>query len=273
MIVYKTTNLLNGKIYVGKDEGDRDHYLGSGYILRRAIEKYGKESFQKEVLEICASREILEEREKHWIKELNATDPKIGYNVAEGGTGGNTYFGKTEEEMRLIKEKISNSAKGRVFSEEHRRRLAEHARSRKGNKPCKFKGQKYEDFMDEGRANFIKEKLRTSNKGKKLSTETKQKISDATKGRMLGPMKDSHKENLKKSFMNRDRERKAKTLTRKIEKLDLLLSERVTFDNVDKSRRLYQHVRDSGVDMKKYEKIVEQFKKIEFYRRSNRKTK
>ena len=41
MIVYKTTNLINGKIYIGKDMKNNPNYLGSGTILRRAIKKYG----------------------------------------------------------------------------------------------------------------------------------------------------------------------------------------------------------------------------------------
>ncbi len=185
MIIYKTTNLINGKIYVGKDEGDRPNYLGSGYILKRAIEKYGKESFQKEVLEVCLFREILEEREKYWIKELNAIDPKIGYNVAEGGTGGNTYFGKTEEEMNEIKEKISKAGKGRIFSEEHRQRLAEHAHSRKGNKPCKFKGQRYEDYMSPDKITEIRKKIKDARAKQIMSEETKRKIGASSKGRIL----------------------------------------------------------------------------------------
>ena len=48
MIVYKTTNLINGKIYVGKYEGNRENYLGSGYILKKAIKKYGRENFKRE---------------------------------------------------------------------------------------------------------------------------------------------------------------------------------------------------------------------------------
>jgi group I intron endonuclease len=198
MVVYKTTNLLNGKIYVGKDESNSDWYLGSGFILKRAIEKYGKANFKKEILEYCDSRDLLEEREKYWIKELKATDPNIGYNVAEGGTGGNTFFGKTDEEMLEIKSKISNAGKGRVFSEEHRKKLSEAAKRRKGNKPCKFKGMKFEDYMDptealearkkikEARAKQIitkeaREKIGEFNRGKRLSEETKKKMSEAKK--------------------------------------------------------------------------------------------
>ena len=41
MIIYQTTNLLNGKIYVGQDAKDNPNYYGSGIILERSIKKYG----------------------------------------------------------------------------------------------------------------------------------------------------------------------------------------------------------------------------------------
>jgi len=50
MIIYKTTNIINGKIYVGKDESNNPAYLGSGYALKPAIKKYGKENFRKRSL-------------------------------------------------------------------------------------------------------------------------------------------------------------------------------------------------------------------------------
>lgn len=52
MIVYKTTNLINNKIYIGKDTHDNPKYLGSGIVLKRAIKKYGKLNFLKETIEI-----------------------------------------------------------------------------------------------------------------------------------------------------------------------------------------------------------------------------
>jgi hypothetical protein len=45
MIIYKTTNIINGKYYVGKDINNSESYLGSGVLLKRAIKKYGKENF------------------------------------------------------------------------------------------------------------------------------------------------------------------------------------------------------------------------------------
>lgn len=88
MIVYKTINLVNGKFYIGKQASTNKWYLGSGKALKSAINKYGRKNFKKEVLEVCTSLEHLAEREIFWIKELNAIE--VGYNIAEGGTGGNT---------------------------------------------------------------------------------------------------------------------------------------------------------------------------------------
>ena len=89
MVIYKTTNLVNGRFYVGKDARNRRNYLGSGKVLRRAIDKYGKASFKKEILEYCKDLKQLDEREKYWIKELDAVE--LGYNLTEGGTGGDTH--------------------------------------------------------------------------------------------------------------------------------------------------------------------------------------
>ena len=60
-IIYKTTNLINGKIYVGMHSTDNlnDGYLGSGWILKQAIKKYGKENFKGEVLLVLSNRKLL----------------------------------------------------------------------------------------------------------------------------------------------------------------------------------------------------------------------
>jgi group I intron endonuclease len=88
MIIYKTTNIINGKYYIGKDEKNCSKYLGSGKILKLAIKKYGRDNFKKKVLEVCKNRVELNKREKYWINKLDATN--TGYNIAEGGTGGKT---------------------------------------------------------------------------------------------------------------------------------------------------------------------------------------
>lgn len=49
MIIYKTINIINNKIYIGRDMHNNPNYLGSGYILSKAIKKYNKENFKKEL--------------------------------------------------------------------------------------------------------------------------------------------------------------------------------------------------------------------------------
>jgi group I intron endonuclease len=87
MHIYKTTNKITGKFYIGKEVGYKTYYLGSGKLLLQAIEKHGKENFIKETLEHCNSVEQLNEREIYWINKLNALGNQ-GYNMAAGGSGG-----------------------------------------------------------------------------------------------------------------------------------------------------------------------------------------
>jgi len=89
MIIYKTTNLINGKFYIGKDAKNNKSYLGSGKLLKHAIQKYGKENFKKEILEYCIDFKHLDEREIYWIHKYNAIED--GYNLTEGGSGGDTW--------------------------------------------------------------------------------------------------------------------------------------------------------------------------------------
>ena len=92
-IVYKTTNKINGKFYIGQHKTAyiEDEYIGSGSLLKRAIKKYGIENFETEVLELCQSKESLNEKEIYWIDKLNATNKNIAYNISKGGDGGDTF--------------------------------------------------------------------------------------------------------------------------------------------------------------------------------------
>jgi group I intron endonuclease len=108
-IVYKTTNLQNGKFYVGQHTLDDDEYLGSGIILHKAIKKYGKENFIRETLEEYETKEDMNEGEKFWIEKLDARNPKIAYNIGEGGTGGDNITHNPNREA--IIEKQSRASK------------------------------------------------------------------------------------------------------------------------------------------------------------------
>ena len=87
--IYKTTNIINKRFYVGRHSTDniQDNYLGSGIALLGSIQKYGADSFTREVLEFCENIELLLEREEFWIKELDAI--KKGYNITNSSCGGN----------------------------------------------------------------------------------------------------------------------------------------------------------------------------------------
>ena len=82
--IYLATNLINGKKYIGQHNGSiKDNYLGSGVLLVKAIEKYGKENFKKEILEECDITE-LDEKEKYWIAYYNALEDENFYNLSKG---------------------------------------------------------------------------------------------------------------------------------------------------------------------------------------------
>lgn len=104
MFVYLTYCLINNKKYIGKYEGsEKDNYLGSGKLLKRAIAKHGKENFERIILERYNSKDECREGEKKWIALFDAVKNKEFYNIAEGGEGGNTFAGiQGKERIQLI---------------------------------------------------------------------------------------------------------------------------------------------------------------------------
>ena len=88
--IYKTTNKVNNKIYVGKKISDvfiGEKYLGSGKYLKSAVKKYGRNSFTVEMIDTAESNEELNEKEIYWIEKLNCRDHLVGYNISVGGDG------------------------------------------------------------------------------------------------------------------------------------------------------------------------------------------
>ena len=111
-IIYKTINLINNKFYVGKhtqDEIEFDGYLGSGLLIMKAIEKYGKENFIRETLEETHTEEIAFEREIYWIDCLSASDLSIGYNLTKGGEGFTSEYIKKLWENQEYRDKVLES--------------------------------------------------------------------------------------------------------------------------------------------------------------------
>lgn len=113
MYIYKTTNIINNKFYFGKSEfnsNENPEYLGSGILLNKAIKKYGKENFKKEIIEDnIKCTEQLNKLEKYYIS--NNINENC-YNLAEGGNGGNTIKHFSKERLKQFKEKMSEVTTG-----------------------------------------------------------------------------------------------------------------------------------------------------------------
>ena len=121
MIIYKTTNLLNGKIYVGQDSHSDPKYLGSGVYIYNSIRKYGKKNFIKEIIDSTEVKKNLDQKEILWIKFYNCKFPN-GYNLTDGGQGANGW-NHSKETKRKISEANKGKLKGRHLSEETRKKL------------------------------------------------------------------------------------------------------------------------------------------------------
>lgn len=104
--IYKTTNLKNGKYYIGMHSTDNlnDGYLGSGKNLKRSLKKYGKEKFKFEILEFVSDRKSLSKREKELVNKELLKD-NLSMNMKEGGSGG---FINEEHRLKFINEGSKN---------------------------------------------------------------------------------------------------------------------------------------------------------------------
>lgn len=131
--IYLTTNLVDGKIYIGQHEflankKKNASYLGSGLFLLRAIKKYGRENFTRKILKICYSNSELNYWEFQYIKQYNSTDSNIGYNIAEGDVNTNGNPMKSEIVRKKLSEKYigaGNPMYGKHWSENKRKQMME----------------------------------------------------------------------------------------------------------------------------------------------------
>lgn len=210
MIIYKITNLINGKIYVGSDKNNNPEYYGSGKLLKQAIEKYGKENFKKETICECSELTDLIEKENYWIKHLGANLRGIGYNISDGYFGGDTFTNNpNKEKIRRnkskaakqlfenpeYKEKVTknfkNSFKGKKHTESTKLKISKTKKIQMLNpnerKKCGLKNIGREPWHKGTKGIFrhseiTKQKMSKTRIGKKLLDSTKVKISEARKG-------------------------------------------------------------------------------------------
>lgn len=174
--IYRITNKINGKTYIGKHEYKKlnDNYMGSGVYLKRAQKKYGMENFQKEILVFNISKlehaNLLEktfianEREKVGIENC--------YNIANGGDGGNLGIPPWNKGKKGLQ---TCWCKGKKHSEETKKKISEALK-------CIKRGPHSEEH---------KRKISEAHKGKVFSEEAKRKMSEAHKGK-TAPNKGKH---------------------------------------------------------------------------------
>lgn len=209
--IYKITNKVNGKIYIGKrttgTKPEEDNYLGSGKMIKWAINKYWKENFKKEVLELC-TKDNLSEREIYYIELYNCRNNEIGYNIIEGGYGvgdlchdRKTYYNpETDQEIRI--KETENPPEGfihgrRPFTEESIKKMA---------RPGKLNGMygvhrygKANPFYGHKQSQKVIDRLK--NTRKLLNPKTKEeKIIDIRKGIPKGFV-------IKKDYMEEQKQR------------------------------------------------------------------
>ena len=201
--IYMIRNTVNGKAYIGKttqkpENRIRDHLdcqnKGSR-LLKRAIEKYGRDAFAYEILHDSVFDIFLDEIEIAEIAKHNTLVPN-GYNLTTGGEGGHhtketllkiSKSNKGQKRSFESRRKISESLKGRQFSPEHRQRIAEANKRRKCSPESRRRmseAQKGRKHLPEARQKIAEaNKRRKGEKRKPLSLEHRRKIAGANKRR------------------------------------------------------------------------------------------
>ena len=193
--IYKTTNLINGKMYIGQttypERVINKKYFGSGIAINNAINKYGRSNFKSEIICYAKDKEELNLLEQQNIIRYITISPN-GYNLMSGGAQGgrhgedsrkrisennlgekngmysvrllgdkNGMYGKTHTQS--VRDIISLNNLGKSLSEESKRKISESNTGKKrSEKFCKRNSE--------------------INKGKSLSEETKRKISESKVG-------------------------------------------------------------------------------------------
>jgi hypothetical protein len=200
--IYQVTNLLNGKIYIGKHQttNPNDSYYGSGAAIKKSIAKHGKDNFKKEVLFVFKTEEEMNAKETELITEEFVARSDT-YNMGVGGEGGAHFKGKSHsvETIARIKQTLSSDeskqklaeagrkagslSKGRKLSTTARRNMSDGARNRElGREVHDETKKKISDSLKKfnsenpGYHKNLKKRIR-----KPLSEETKKKLSDRKK--------------------------------------------------------------------------------------------
>jgi len=180
-IIYKATNQVNGKIYIGQTMGEfkrrkADHIkkakAGCTYCFHNAIRKYGADVFVWEVICLCSSKGEADARESEFIKTFNAKVPS-GYNMTDGGEGTLGFCPSEETRARISKaQKLFIQITGKVPF-----RGMRHTPEARAKITAAQAGRKRGPLSD-----AHKEKIRNALRGRTIPEEQKIKISKALKG-------------------------------------------------------------------------------------------
>lgn len=176
--VYKITNLKNGMWYIGSHNGKKSNYLGSGLLLKKAVTKYGKDSFQKEIL---YEGEDFRNQEEQILQRLNALSDPCSYNLKNEALGGsfpgnlNGMFGKKlTPEQRF---KCGSAFRGKKRPD-HSIKMSGAGNPMSGKthqihgllkRAESHKGKTFEEIFGEADGKELKKKLSASQLGKKHS--------------------------------------------------------------------------------------------------------
>lgn len=190
--VYKITNIINLKVYIGQSINIKlrwkDHINSlrrgdsSCTLLQRAWNKYRENNFVFEILELC-SEDVLDEVEAKYINLYDACNTNKGYNIEHGG---NKNKHLTEE----TKKKIGDANRGRKFSDEVKQKMSESRIGKNNGMYGKHHSEESKIKMSAARkskpghprSDYQKECARLANLGKEVSEETRRKISEANMG-------------------------------------------------------------------------------------------
>jgi hypothetical protein len=159
-LIYKITNTIDRKIYVGKHKTTDvdDNYMGSGKYIHRAISKYGIENFTKEILFQFDNEADMNAKEAEIVTEEFCLREDT-YNIALGGKGGwdvtkskTAFLGKTHSiETR---KKIAESSRNKIVSEETREKIRVHNRTNEKRKESLSKAFTNVQKSDEHKQNI-----------------------------------------------------------------------------------------------------------------------
>ena len=198
-IVYKTTNLIDGKYYIGVHNCSKSNYLGSGKYLKGAIKLYGKENFIRKTLREFDNSKDAYDFER-LIVDLDMLENKNCYNLKIGGSGGNVGIGEnhpmygkrhTEESKKNMSDAQkgeNNGFYGKHHSEKSKRKMSS---TRKGEN---------HNLYGKHHSEETRRKIGIANKGKTHSEETRRKIGDAQKGETHHMYGKTHSEETKQKM-------------------------------------------------------------------------